>query len=93
MITTPIGDSSPANLMLRPFREFASLQAPGGILRVVASIVALCRDLGIPENLREYGLKEEHVPFVLKNCRSNSMRGNPVYVTDDDVIAFLQALL
>jgi NhaA family Na+:H+ antiporter len=36
-----IGDSSPANLMLRPFREFARLQASGGILLVAASIVAL----------------------------------------------------
>ncbi len=53
---------------------------------------ALRRACGLPGNFREYGLKKEHYDFIIRNCRSGSMKCNPVDLTDQDVAAILDEL-
>ena len=50
---------------------------------------ALRRACGLPGNFREYGLKKEHYDFIIRNCRSGSMKCNPVDLSDSDVAAIL----
>ncbi len=52
----------------------------------------LCRKLNIPENFKASGLEEKHFPFILENCRSNSMRGNPREMPDPEVLDLLKKL-
>lgn len=53
----------------------------------------LCRKLGIPAGFSEYGLKESHFDFIVKNCRSASMKLNPRPMSDDEVRALLGKLV
>ena len=53
----------------------------------------LCRALGIPGNFSEYGLTESHFDFIVKNCRSASMKQNPRPMSDDEVRSLLVKLL
>jgi alcohol dehydrogenase class IV len=53
----------------------------------------LCTALGIPGGFTSYGLAPQHFNFIVKNCRSNSMRNNPRPMSDNDVISMLEELL
>ena len=55
--------------------------------------VALAESCGVKAHFRDYGLKEKHFDFIVKNCRSASMKGNPRSMSDDEVIALLETLL
>ena len=59
----------------------------------IGKIENLCRELGIPDNFREFGISPEIFPFVLKNCRSGSMRSNPRHFEDHEVLEILESLL
>jgi alcohol dehydrogenase len=43
--------------------------------------------------LSAYGMRREDIPKVVANCRGNSMKTNPVVVTDEEVAAMLEARL
>ena len=47
---------------------------------------------GIVSNFKAYGLDAGHYDFVLKNCRSGSMKCNPKNFTDTDVTTLLEEL-
>ena len=52
-------------------------------------IQKLCAALKVP-SLSEFGLTEEHFPTaVAKSQKSSSMKGNPVELTDDELLAIL----
>ena len=53
----------------------------------------LAKALNVPETFREYGLKEEHFPFIVKNCRSASMKSNPREMSDEQVLELLKKLV
>lgn len=59
----------------------------------VDAVGKLCTALGIPGGFTSYGLAPQHFNFIVKNCRSNSMRNNPRPMSDDDVISMLEELL
>lgn len=53
---------------------------------------ALLKTCGLPADFREYGLNKEHYDFIIRNCRSGSMKCNPVHFSDEDVASILDAL-
>ena len=53
----------------------------------------LCRALEVRADFSEYGLNESHFDFIVKNCRSASMKLNPRPMTDDDVRELLKTLV
>ncbi|MDD5729262.1 MAG: iron-containing alcohol dehydrogenase, partial [Victivallales bacterium] len=59
----------------------------------IGAIELLSRQLDIPENFREFGLSREIFPFIVKNCRSGSMRSNPRDLGDAEIIEILESLL
>ena len=58
----------------------------------IAAMRELALGLGVPDHLRGYGLAEEHLPFIVANCRSNSMKNNPEPMSDEQVEALLCSL-
>lgn len=60
---------------------------------MIAAIEELRRAVGLPENFSRYGLKEEHFDFIVKNCRSGSMKSNPRDFSDDEVRMILKELM
>ncbi len=58
----------------------------------ILGIRNLCSKLKIPADLSGYGLKSEHFPFIIKNCRSRSMECNPRQMTDADIVKLLDSL-
>ena len=54
---------------------------------------ALRKACGLPDNFRAYGLRREHFPFIIKNCRSGSMKCNPVDLSDAAVESILSEVL
>jgi len=58
----------------------------------IAAIRELAGRLGIPANFATAGLRPEHFPFIIRNCRSGSMNANPRPMTDTEVLQLLQAL-
>lgn len=58
----------------------------------VEQVKKLASDLNIPETFAGYGLNESHFDFIIKNCRSGSMKSNPREMSDADVLAILKKL-
>ncbi len=52
----------------------------------------LAKALNILATFADYGLTDEHFPFIVKNCRSASMKSNPRHMSDEDVLDLLQKL-
>jgi len=59
----------------------------------LAVCLDLCRKTGVKAGFRDYGLNESHFDFIVKNCRSASMKLNPRPMTDDDVRKMLKGLV
>jgi alcohol dehydrogenase class IV len=73
-------------------KELAQLAYALCVNDFIENVEELCCELNMPANFRDYGLKEEHFDFIVKNCRSGSMRSNPREMSDDDVINLLRSL-
>lgn len=73
--------------------ELNELACVIGSSDLIGSIEKLCSELNISKGFGEYGLSEDHFDFIVKNCRSGSMRSNPREMTDTEVIAFLRQLI
>jgi alcohol dehydrogenase class IV len=64
----------------------AAAQAADG----VAWVQGLCAVLKVP-SLAEFGLKEQDFPtIVAKSQRSSSMKGNPIELTEDELLEILK---
>lgn len=59
----------------------------------IAAMRELSLGLGVPDHLRDYGLAEEHLPFIVANCRSNSMKNNPALMSDEQAETLLRGLM
>ena len=60
--------------------------------KLMNKILDLCNTLEIPTNFKNDGLSTEKFDFIVKNCRSNSMTGNPREMPDDEVYKLLESL-
>lgn len=56
-------------------------------------IAELASTLGIPSNFKAYGLKKSDFDFIVKNCRSGSMKSTPRPMSDSDITALLDRLI
>lgn len=56
---------------------------------LITAVERLNAVLGIPNELTSSGLTEQHFKFIIENCRSRSMSGNPRPMSDEDVLRFL----
>ena len=64
----------------------ATAQAADGL----AWVQGLCAVLKVP-SLAEFGLKEQDFPtIVAKSQRSSSMKGNPIELTEDELLEILK---
>lgn len=59
---------------------------------VVESIAQLGRNLGVPERLRDLGVRKEQIPELVPASRGNSMNGNPRPLSDNELQDILEAL-
>ena len=59
---------------------------------VVESITQLGRDLGVPERLRDLGVREDQLAELVPASRGNSMNGNPRPLSDHELLDILEAL-
>ena len=74
---------------------YAALAAATGFPtaeQLISAIEKCQRALDIPENFKNWHLGKEHYSFIIANCRSGSMKCNPVHLTDDDVAGILERL-
>ena len=55
--------------------------------------LSLCKKTGVRAGFRDFGLNESHFEFIVKNCRSASMKLNPRPMSDDDVRNMLKGLV
>lgn len=55
-------------------------------------ISQLQSQLQIPDNFHDDGLNSTHYDFIVKNCRSGSMKCNPVEFPDTDIVLLLEKL-
>ncbi len=76
----------------RDLTDLARATGLGSSSAFVQAIAELADDLGIPQTFAEYGLAYEHFPFIVDNCRSNSMRGNPADMSDEQILQLLEKL-
>lgn len=60
---------------------------------MISEIVTFRRQCGLPEHFRKWGLNQTDFPFVVKNCRSGSMKSNPRDFTDKEVCSLLEKLI
>ena len=60
---------------------------------LIEKVAALRLKCALPENLKAWGVTAEDFPFIIKNCRSGSMKSNPRAFSDEEVAAFLEKLI
>jgi alcohol dehydrogenase class IV len=60
---------------------------------LISAVERLNAVLDIPSELASSGLTDAHFQFIVDNCRSRSMSGNPRPMSDDDVIKMLVSLI
>ncbi len=58
----------------------------------IARIEELRRELGLPDSFRSFGLNAAHYPFILRHCRSGSMKCNPIPLADEEILRILENL-
>ena len=69
-------------------------QSPAAAVdRLIEEIEGICGRVGIPRRLSEVGVKAEQIPAIARDSFGNSMRGNPVELTEPQVAGILQDLL
>lgn len=72
--------------------RYAELGKACGVEDFVGAVEDLCGRLKVPADFSRYGLNESHDDFILKNCRSGSMKQNPRPMSDEEVAAFLRSV-
>jgi alcohol dehydrogenase class IV len=76
--------------------KYAELAEAGGLKtadELISAVERLNAVLDIPSELASSGLTDMHFQFIVDNCRSRSMSGNPRPMSDDDVIKMLVSLI
>lgn len=63
-----------------------------GADRFIARIEQLCRDVAIPDRLRDLGVRQDQLADLVTGSRGNSMSGNPRDVSDDELRTLLEQL-
>jgi len=53
----------------------------------------LAGDIGIPEDLKGFGIETKDIPALVKCSRGSSMSGNPVDLSDEKLAEFLERLI
>lgn len=76
----------------KEFCELAQICGGHGAEDFVGKVSGLCSELGIASDFSEFGLSPEHYPFIIQNCRSNSMKCNPRQMSDNDIENILKGL-
>ena len=55
----------------------------------VDRVERLCREVGVPARLSEFGIRREQIPSLVDDLRGNSMSGNPRDLDDAELEALL----
>ena len=74
------------------FAELAGGLGFAGPEALIRRVEELRRELGLPEDFRAFGGVAAHLSFIVKNCRSGSMKCNPRDLADAEVEALLGRL-
>ena len=59
----------------------------------ITCIENLGKAIGIPEKLRDLGVRREQIPALVAGSHGNSMAGNPREVSDSELAALLESML
>ena len=88
-----VGQAPPYLDALARYDQIAQLligKATAKTIDGVAWLQELCADLAVP-SLAEFGLSEQDFPAVIaKAKKSSSMKGNPITLTDDELMEILK---
>jgi len=60
--------------------------------RLIDRIEQLCRGLGLPMRLSDYGIDAAQIPAIARDSRGNSMSGNPKELSESDIANILYAV-
>lgn len=60
---------------------------------LIEKIANLRQKLGVPADFKQYHLERKHFDFIVRNCRSGSMKSNPRNMSDGEVIQLLEKML
>ena len=61
--------------------------------KFITCIEDLGKAIGIPEKLRDLGVRREQIPALVAGSQGNSMAGNPREVSDSEFAALLESML
>ena len=73
--------------------ELAAMTGEKDGSALIEKIAILREKLGVPASFRQFGLERKHFDFIVKNCRSGSMKSNPRDMSDEEVIQLLEKML
>jgi len=59
---------------------------------LIQAIDELTKNIGIPRRLRDLGVEREQIPALVGSSRGNSMNGNPVQVSDEELKGLLESI-
>ena len=60
--------------------------------RLIERVEQLCRDLGLPMRLSDYGVDEALIPAIARDAKGNSMSGNPKELSESEIETILRKI-
>ena len=76
-----------------PMKQLAlrfNLETPEKLIGAIADLRDKC---GLPSDFKSWNLQKKDFPFIVKNCRSGSMKSNPRPFSDDEVCKLLEKII
>jgi len=71
----------------------AKTRGRAGVDMLIEEIESIGQQIGTPSRLSDVGVTAEQIPAIVKSSRGNSMNGNPVQLSDDELTEILENLL
>jgi len=75
------------------FGRSRTTTAKDSVKTFIREIENLCDKVGTPRKLSQVGVKAEQLPAIVGSSRGSSMSGNPVQVSDEELMKLLEKIL
>ncbi|MEE9603379.1 MAG: iron-containing alcohol dehydrogenase, partial [Thermoguttaceae bacterium] len=82
-----------AQLSRAVFGRSSTTSAKDAAKTFIREIGKLCDKVGVPRRLSEVGVNIEHIPAIVAGSRGNSMSGNPVELSDEELTKVVENAL
>jgi alcohol dehydrogenase class IV len=92
-VNSEASQSELSQLSRAVFGRSPTTSAKDAVKTLIREIEKLCNKVGVPRGLSKVGVNIEHIPAIVAGSRGNSMSGNPVELSDEELTEVVENAL